>query len=257
MIRNRRRKREAFLPWLQLALDLAVIYGLLYGVFWVRFESGWYPSLLATQDHRVYFRSFHLIALITVFFLRYYGLYQNNARLTFVAEAWRVLKAMFVSTLVLTSMTFFFRPFSFSRTFLPIAEIALAVGIPVSRFLLGLAVMTIDNRRGSQRNVLIIGSGRNAEKLIEHYRRNPRFATKVYGILDAGRPKGSTVYGVPVYGSLNDLQELLKKENQVHEVMLCDPPSPTTRCSRSSTNAKRRWWISAARRTSWVLSRPR
>ena len=86
MIRNRRRKREAFLPWLQLALDLAVIYGLLYGVFWARFESGWYPSLLAPQDHFIYFKAFHLIALITVFFLRYYGLYQNNARLTFAGS---------------------------------------------------------------------------------------------------------------------------------------------------------------------------
>jgi len=223
MIRNRRRKREAFLPWIQFAMDIAVIYALLYAAFWLRFESGWFPALLAQEDHRIYHKAFHLIVFVTWFFLRYYGLYRQNGRLTFSDETWRVVKSVIFSTVMLMAITFLFRPFSFSRTFLGMMGLAIASGIAIERFLLGLFVMVLDRRRGSLRNILIIGSDENAEKLIRFYSRNPRFAAKAYGILDAKYPKGTEIFGVPVRGALTDLPELLKKEYQVHEVVLSDP----------------------------------
>ncbi len=223
MIRNRRRKREAFLPWIQFLLDIAVIYALLYAAFWFRFKSSWFPMLLAQTDYRIYYKAFHLIVLVTWFFLRYYGLYRQSARLTFADETWRVVKSVIFSTVMLMAITFLFRPFSFSRTFLVMVGIAIASGIALERFCLGLVVMALDHRRGSLRNVLIIGSDESAEKLIRFYSRNPRFTAKAYGILDAKRPKGSDFLGVPVRGSLSDLPEFLKKEYQVHEVLLSDP----------------------------------
>src|SRR6185436_7662346 len=47
VIRARRRQRESFLPWLELGVDAALIYGVLYGTFWWRFESGMFRALLA------------------------------------------------------------------------------------------------------------------------------------------------------------------------------------------------------------------
>ena len=223
MIRNRRRKREAFLPWIQFILDIAIIYALLYAAFWLRFESGEFPVLLAQTDHRIYYKAFHLIVFVTWFFLRYYGLYRHSTRFTFADEAWRVVKSVIFSTVMLMAITFLFRPFSFSRTFLVMVGIAIASGIALERFCLGFVVMALDHRRGSLRNVLIIGSDESAEKIIRFYSRNPRFAAKAYGILDAKRPKGSEFFGVPVQGGLSDLPELLKKEYQVHEVLLSDP----------------------------------
>jgi len=223
MTQPRRRQRESFLPWAQLAIDGVVVYAILCAVFWLRFESGWLSAHLAPADYRVYFKVFPLIVLVTVFFLRYYGLYRPAASLTFAAEAWQVVKAVIAGTLILMAITFFFRPFSFSRTFLVMTGLATAPAIALARYLLGLAVMVLDHQRGSLRNVLVIGSDANTEKLIRFYRKNPRFATKVIGILDSRRPKGSEVSGVPVVGVLESLPDLLKKERQVHEVVLADP----------------------------------
>ena len=223
MIRNRRRKREAFLPWLQFLLDVAVIYAVLYGAFWLRFESGHFSALLAPKDHHIYRRAFHLIVIMTWFFLRYCGLYRQSTRLAFMTETWRVVKSVMYSTVLLMAITFFIRGFSFSRTFLVMIGIALAASIALERFLVGLVVMMNDRQRGSLRNVLIIGSDDNAGKLIDFYARSPRLATRVHGILDPKLPKKSTVHGVSVLGSLEDLPDLLKKENQVHEVLLSDP----------------------------------
>ena len=68
VIRARRRQRESFMPWLRMAVDLAVIYALLAGVFWLRFQSGMFEETLSAENTRVYFRTFHLVALMTVFF---------------------------------------------------------------------------------------------------------------------------------------------------------------------------------------------
>lgn len=223
MIQPRRRQRETFLPWVQLFLDAAVIYLLLQTVFWWRFQSGAFSALLASEDYDVYFKTFHLIVLVTIFFLRFYGLYRPNVRLTFADETWRVMKAVVAGTLVLMAITFFIRAFSFSRTFLVMSGLVLAPGISLARFLLGLLLMSMDHSRGSLRNVLIIGADANAGKLIQFYRKNPRFATKVTGVLDDKRSKGADAYGVLVLGKVSDLPELLKKEHQVHEVVLSDP----------------------------------
>ncbi len=223
MIQPRRRQREAFLPWIQLLLDAGAIYLFLHGLFWWRFQSGMFSSVLAPEDHAVYFKSFHLIVIIMIFFLRFYGLYRPSLRLTFADETWRVMKSVIAGTLVLMAVTFFIRQFSFSRLFLVMSGLVLGPGVSLTRFLLGLLLMGLDHSRGSLRNILLIGSDANAEKLIHFYEKNPRFAARVSGILDDKKPKGSLVCGVSVLGGLQDLPELLKKERQVHEVVLSEP----------------------------------
>ncbi len=204
-------------------LDAGVVYFLLWTLFWFRFQSGLFQTLLAREDHAVYFKAFHLIVIIMIFFLRFYGLYRPIARLTFADETWRVMKSVLAGTLVLMAITFFVRQFSFSRTFLVMSGLVLGPGISLARFLLGLLLMGLDRSRGSFRNVLLIGSDANAEKLIQVYRKNLRLATKVAGILDDRKTTGEQVCGVPVLGRVGDLPELLKKEHQVHEVILSDP----------------------------------
>ncbi len=220
MIVPRRRKRDSFLPWLQLALDVTVSYALLRTVFWTRFESGWFSSTLGAPDYPVYHRSFWLIVAIVVFFLRFFGLYRSSREWTFPAEIARVCKALFSSTLMLTAVTFFFRGFSFSRTFLVSAGVILATGLSMARFGLGLLVMWVDDRRGSHRNVLLLGCDENATKLVRFYRQHPRFSTRVIGILDDTLSVGSEVDGVPVLGRMDDLPALARSHHQVHEVVL-------------------------------------
>ena len=112
MILKRRRRRDSFLPWLWLGLDVAVIYLLLYGAFWVRFQSGYFEKLLSPADYDEYFAAFHLIVFILVFFLRYCGLYRPGIQMTFAQETWRVFKAVAAGTLVLMAISFFVRGFS-------------------------------------------------------------------------------------------------------------------------------------------------
>ena len=224
-----RRKRDSFLPWLWLCLDAVVIYALLHAAFWVRFKSGHFESHLNSADYSFYYRAFHLIVLILVFFLRFYGLYRPGIQLTFVQEAWNVVKAMIAGTLVLMAINFFVRGFSYSRTFLLLLGVIVAAGITLARFLLGLFMMSIDRRRGGYRNVLVLGADESVQKLEQFYRRNPRFTTRIVGILDDTRPAGKNFGDIPVLGRIEELPLHLEKERQVHEVVLAQPGLPNER----------------------------
>ncbi len=208
---------------MQLLVDVLVSYALLDAVFWVRFESGRFASTLSPADYPVYQNSFWSIILVLVFFLRSNGLYGAARHVTFATETGRVVKAVAAATLAMTAVTFFVRDFSFSRTFFVTAGAVLAFGLSVSRFLLGLAVMGVDRKRGSQRNVLIVGSDDNARKLVRFYARNPRFSTRVAGYLDDTAPVGTEIDGIPVLGKMGDIAQFVRFRREIHEVVLAAP----------------------------------
>ncbi|OIO37426.1 MAG: undecaprenyl-phosphate glucose phosphotransferase [Candidatus Omnitrophica bacterium CG1_02_46_14] len=220
MILPRRRKRDNFLPWIQLAVDSATIYGVLAAAFWIRFASHYFVSTLGRPDYHVYLKSFHLVVFVSVFFLRFYGLYRPGKLLTFSAEIGKVTKAVGASVIVLTALTFFVRGFSFSRTFLMIAGLFLAFGISLSRFILGLCVMKIDQIRGSFRTILIVGADENARRLARFYKNNPRFSTRVEGFLDDKAALGTKVEGSPVLGRISEIENYIKFHRQIHEIVL-------------------------------------
>lgn len=223
MIAPKRRKRDTFLPWVQLLTDCIAINLSLTAAFWLRFGSRYFDSLLGEADYPIYHRSFIVVTLIAVFFIRSYGLYKPARLFTFADETMKVCKAVVVSTLVLLALTFFIRSFTFSRTFVTAAGLILAAGISLGRFLLGVLVMAVDQKRGSLRNILVVGCDENARRLARFYRANPRFSTRVVGFLHHGTVGEAEIEGVPVLGEAAELQGFLKSRREIHEVVLSLP----------------------------------
>lgn len=228
MITPKRRKRDLFLPLVQLTADAIFIYLLLHAAFWVRFESGWFYDLpflshvLHKSDHGVYFKSFWLYLALLVYFLRHYGAYKPQ---TVGSETATILKAVFWTTFALMAITFFVRGFSFSRSFLVVASVVLATGLWVGRAVLMLLVVFADELRGSHRNILLLGVDEQSKKIVHFYRKNPRFGTRVKGFLDDALPVGTSAEGVPVLGRIDDLSSFLKREDMIHEAVLGSSPN--------------------------------
>jgi exopolysaccharide biosynthesis polyprenyl glycosylphosphotransferase len=217
---RRRRKRDTLLPWIQLLTDALAAYGMLRLCFWFRFSSHFFESRLSELDYPVYFRTFNFILIIVIFFLRFYGLYRSPKSYTFASESLKVVKAVFVSTLVLMAFTFFIRGFSFSRTFLVISGALVAVGLSLARYVLGLLIMVVDQSRGSFRNIVILGCDENARKLVHFFKRNPRTSARVIAFLDDKLPIGSLFEGIPVEGRIEGLAGYLQSHREAHEAIL-------------------------------------
>lgn len=220
-----RRQRDRFLPWIQLAVDVLAAYGTLYGVYWARFQSTWFSEDPYGPDFQQYNKLFYFSLIIFVFFLRNYGLYRPARSFTFLEEAGKVIKAVGAGILVLLAITFFIRGFSFSRTFLVSAGITLLIMLPAARMALGVLVMLVDRYRGSFRNILVLGCDSSAFKLMNYYKRNPRFSMRVAAFLDDEREIGGRAHGVPVEGRLKDLRRYLGAHRDIHEVVLASSVS--------------------------------
>lgn len=220
MIIPKRRKRENLLPWIFVVCDICVIYGALVGIFWIRFESGYFSRILSAADYAVYFKTFNFVTLIFLFFMRFYGLYRFDQALTFFEEARCVVKAVGASILMLLAISFFVRGFSFSRTFLLMMGLAIACALVLSRYALSYSVFLFDKWRGSLRNILVIGCNEHSKKLALFYRRHPRLGSHVTGYLDDDVSTNQVFAGVPVVGRVSDLGQFLKKKHQIHEVVL-------------------------------------
>lgn len=218
----RKRQRDTFMPWAQMLTDGLVVWAALHAVFWLRFSSGYFEGALGQgqPDYQVYQRSFLPIAVVTIFFLRFYGLYQLGKLWTFSQEMVRVFKAVFASVLILMAFTFFVRGFSYSRTYLVGAGLVLALAVSLSRYVLVLVVMGIDRLRGSLRNILVIGFDDSVKKLIHFYRKHPRFSARVSAVLDDGFSTGTALDDAVVLGSPKELAAILKTHKDIHEVVL-------------------------------------
>ncbi|MBI2095702.1 MAG: undecaprenyl-phosphate glucose phosphotransferase [Candidatus Omnitrophica bacterium] len=223
MILPKRRKRESFLPWIHVLLDYAVIIVFLRGVFWFRFTSGFFENVIPVSNYPYYFRSFNFIALVVLFFLRFYDLYKVGRGLTFSAETAKIFKAVAASAILLMAITFFIRGFSYSRTFLSIACSLIGIGLAVERYVFGIFLMGIDEKRGSLRNILVVGCNENARRLVRYYRENPRFGARVVGFLDDTLPKDSRTEETPVLGRTRELGGLIQTRRDIHEVVLSLP----------------------------------
>ncbi len=220
MILPRRRKRDSFLPWVQVFVDACCIYFFLWFCFWFRFESGFVAASKGVPDFEPYFKTFHFTAIILIFFLRHYGLYRPLKLISFSQEISSIFKAVIASLIVLMSLTFFYRGFSFSRGFLAVFGLVIASGISFARFVLGMLISWIDTKRGTQRNVLVVGCDALSKKLLLFYKRNPRFRTRVVGFLDDSLPKGHQLEGVEVLGKVDELGHFIRTHRDVHEVVV-------------------------------------
>lgn len=220
-----RRRRDNLLPWVQLLTDVVALYLLLWFCFWFRFESGWVSTIHGVPFVETYFRTYHFSVLIVVLFLRQYGLYRPLNFTTFAQEATNIFKAIVVSMIVLSALTFFYRSVSFSRIFMVLSGIIVAIGLCISRYILNLIMMWLDQRRGRLRNILIVGCEDSAKRLVRFYRKNLQYRTRVTAFLDHTWPIGSSVDGVQVVGRPGDLAEYIRTHPDIHEVILASPGS--------------------------------
>lgn len=190
-------------------------------------------------------------AQMAVFYI--FGLYRGMWRYTSVVDFWHLGQACLISMLLAFAYVFLFRFENFSRSILILDTIltflmdgALRLGIR-SFYVVGInpkgfkAYGLPDVRawlRGARR-VIIIGAGASAEKILREIIENPDLDFCVAGLIDDDPANwGRTVHGIPVYGDISLLPEVIKEFN-VSEVFISIPSASGTELRRIFEACKR------------------
>ena len=171
-----------------------------------------------------------LLCKLVVFY--FFNLYRGMWRYTGIVDLLNVIKAVFVSSLIIITVVLMLSRFQgFSRSIFiidAVFSLILIAGIRLAiRFLLSTATFSL-NKNGINSNehkkMIIIGAGDAGEKVVREIYDNPRMKCRIVGFVDDDKNKvGKQIHGIKVLGRINELKEVAKKSKGVDEILIAAP----------------------------------
>jgi len=176
-----------------------------------------------------------LLIILPVWYglLSFQGFYESFRTKRLTKTVWIIIKTGVLATLITGTLIFIFKLTYVSRVFM-----FLFSGISVS--LLSLEkVMLIQSfkharpRENNYKHLLVVGTGKRAEKFVQMVKQHREWGMKIVGIIDDEPEKiGTEVSNIKVIGLLEDIPDILH-EKIVDEVVFIIPRSWLSRIEES------------------------
>ncbi len=204
----RLRSTPLVLPTILLVADILVLECAFLSVYWLRFLSGWFATPKGIPDLRVYLVGSLGAVCIFVALLYVHGMYDLRRRRRLADDLGGLVRCVVEATLLLAAAAFFYRSYSFSRSFL------LGLAGASGTFLLGgrvfaryLHLVAREKGVGVER-VAVLGRGPSQARVVEVLRGRPGLGSTLVGEVLA---EGDTPGELPVLGAATELQDLVER----------------------------------------------
>lgn len=186
---------------LSILLSFSAAYGLR---FHVMGGSDHAPS------YATYAAALTVIIPVYLVIFRAYGLYQTARHMRRIEELFLVIKAITLSVLALTAMTFFYREFSYSRLFLVYLWVVSILLTGLTRYFLIQLEYARKRSRREVTKVLLIGANRNARSIIEWSRTHLHYGYQIIGVLTRDADLvGKHFENVPIIGVVEQARSFI------------------------------------------------
>ena len=204
--------------------DVLIIFFSFLLAYVIRFESGVFSLTRGVFPLKMYIEAFSLSTLILILVFNATGFYRkkHNYSSTFIIVD--VIKAVSVGFFIMLAMTVIYhREFSYSRILIFFAWMLNILFLTVSRTILDSLERWISYRKQERRQVLVIGTGDMAKRLIKNLRLNPFLGYEVCGIIsETGNVEKNYIFGKKVLGALPEISAVFSSL-KVHEAILTIP----------------------------------
>lgn len=205
-----------FLKKMNILIDAAI----LMVAFFVSFEArGHFGGL---RDLGSYTWVLLFVVPTWLYLLDRYGFYDSQRTSSLRSILLSLVKITAIGGISSACIIFLFEPQGFSRSLFG-AFIVISFAMFVSEQLfVRLSLRLLRFQGYNCRNILLVGTGESAEKIVDLVQRKRGWGLKVVGLLRTARPKACNwKYGFPVLGSVAELAEVCKAHT-VDEVIFCD-----------------------------------
>ncbi len=146
----------------------------------------------------------------------------------------RAFTGFMISFFVLSSLTYFFKEFAFSRGIL-----LMTIGLTflISALLRGIVAL-FDKFAGkeSDRRLLIVGSNSQTGNIINSLRQAGSRNVDIVGLVNVGSNSFDNTWNLPVVGNFDYLPKIIE-DNKIREVIICDRSLPRSEILRTLTAA--------------------
>jgi UDP-GlcNAc:undecaprenyl-phosphate GlcNAc-1-phosphate transferase len=171
----------------------------------------------------LFVRSLSIVLLVKIVVFHFSGLYKRSWVYSRLEDALAVLKATFLSSLIsVVVLAFIFKLESFGGIVLFVLDFYLLLtgvaGLRISHHVF----ISYYRRSAAQRGkkVLIYGAGGRGSTVLREIRKNGNYTFSPAGFMDdSPEKKGIQMQGVPVLGSIEDLDEIFR-ENNISEIIV-------------------------------------
>ena len=198
------------LPSILLVTDLLVLECAFLCVYWVRFLSTWFPVTKGVPDLGVYLVGSLAALLVFALILYANSMYDLRRRPGIVDDLTGLLKSVLFAAALLATVAFFYRGYSFSRTFvvgfLVASYLFLLAGRVFARYL---HLVARSMGVGLER-VILVGRGSMQVEVLRRVADRPGLGFSILG--EALRP-GEEAGDLPVLGKVEALPDIVQQHH--------------------------------------------
>ncbi len=203
-----RKKGEILYILSFLVSDILAILFSFYIAYWVRFHSGLMNIPLLVPSIVYYMQSAVIVSAVWVFVFYLFNLYTTERIYTLSEDIYRALKGSFLGSCIILAVTFFFRPFAYSRFVFLLGCFLSLILISIGRFTVWKIKISMFKRGHFLKRVALVGNGDLTKSLCENIEKKHDIGFKFIGQISEKRSNG------PNYlGTAKEINEIIEKNN--------------------------------------------
>jgi Undecaprenyl-phosphate glucose phosphotransferase len=214
-------KRYAtFVSLFRLTGDMCMVGGIWLCVFYIRFHSGLFVTAKGIPDFKMHLALTLPVILICFAGCLLAGLYRPKRVQNVFVQVADIFKAALFSGLLILTFFYYLQDAPYSRKLLALFVIMLFTGLFISHFLAMIIMRRLRAKGYNLRYYAVIGAGQEGQQLVRDIEQMRWLGLKCAFFVD-NNPNciGMKLLGVPVYGPVEKLTELVKTET-IDEVYL-------------------------------------
>ena len=227
------RRNDLLIPLLAVLADAAAIVLSFYFSYELRFESFLVSFLPVTKGYpplEAYLYGAAVIVPVWIILFQRSGVYRARRDVDLSLEFFRVVRQVSFGMLVVLSLAFFYRAFSYSRLVFLFVWVLAVVLIFTGRTLV-LAYEKYLYRKGRElRNVLIVGTNKLAQDIALRITQTPTLGYRLLGFVAPQDERIESV-SIPRLGALDDIAELVRA-HRIESIIVCLPPGENDELAR-------------------------
>ncbi|OHB58034.1 MAG: undecaprenyl-phosphate glucose phosphotransferase [Planctomycetes bacterium GWF2_50_10] len=214
------KRHASFFVFFKSILDLAIIAGIWMLTYFIRFKMGLIPAPKGVVGFERHLMLTVPVCLLVFGSCVWSGLYQAKRMQNFFWQFLDIVKACFVAALLVLTLLYYTQEVMYSRKLLVIFFPLLCVGLTSAHLGTMIFLHSLRKRGRNLRYCAIIGAGKRGQQLLRDLGKLPWLGMRCCYFIDSKVERaGSSIRGVPVYGPISRMPEILA-EQPVDEIYL-------------------------------------
>lgn len=187
--------------------------------WYLRMGSRFIPPNVGTLSFNQYITPIMIMLPIYLMIYYYVGLYDFNSINGINNQFLVIIKANLYGVIILTLLLFILKTMHYSRVLLFIFAFFNAIYSVIERGLIRNFLKSKKNKTNGEKNILFIGGTYLIKEFTSRLKKNAQWSYNIHGIVDDDSPINSTIYDIPVIGSLENLETILN-DNFIDEIYI-------------------------------------